>query len=240
MGTDLVFNQNGKLLTSSLLVAKTFGKEHARVMRDIRELACSEEFRLGNFADTSYKDAQGKSQPMFHLTRDGFTLLVMGYTGKKAMQFKEDYINAFNQMEQSLNKPKQMSQLEILVQSAQALLEQSKRLDMVESRIESIERERENNRQLLLAAELSDKELPEESENSKIRSLVNTYVKATGVDYRTAWESIYDTLEMRYHKRIKSYNKYKSDKSYLDVAIRNGLGEYLYVIVSNMIKTINS
>ena len=52
MTTDLVFNENGKALTNSLLIAQTFEKEHARVMRDIRELSCSEVFRLGNFADT--------------------------------------------------------------------------------------------------------------------------------------------------------------------------------------------
>jgi len=73
MTTDLVFNENGKALTNSLLIAQTFEKEHARVMRDIRELSCSEVFRLGNFADTSYLDRQGKRQPMYNLTRDGFT-----------------------------------------------------------------------------------------------------------------------------------------------------------------------
>ena len=54
MTTDLVFNENGKTLTNSLLVAKTFGKEHRRVTQDIRNLACSDNFRLHNFVQTTY------------------------------------------------------------------------------------------------------------------------------------------------------------------------------------------
>ena len=50
---------------TSLDVAETFGKEHARVMRDIRELECSEEFIVGNFAESSYKNKQNKKQPMY-------------------------------------------------------------------------------------------------------------------------------------------------------------------------------
>ncbi len=89
-------------VVSSLDVADTFGKEHARVLRDIRELDCSNEFRLGNFAESSYINSQNKKQPMYLITRDGFTLLVMGYTGDKAMKFKEAYIKQFNAMERTL------------------------------------------------------------------------------------------------------------------------------------------
>ncbi len=88
--------------TTSLDVAETFGKEHRRVLQDIRELGCSEEFRLHHFVQSSYENAQGKNQPMYLLTRDGFTLLVMGYTGDLAMRFKETYIKQFNAMESAL------------------------------------------------------------------------------------------------------------------------------------------
>lgn len=81
---------------------KTFGKRHDNVLRDIRELGCSSEFRLLNFEESDYTNAQGKKQPMIYMTRDGFTLLVMGYTGDLAMRFKEAYIKQFNAMEASL------------------------------------------------------------------------------------------------------------------------------------------
>jgi len=92
------------VVVTSLDVAETFGKEHARILRDIRELACSEEFRLGNFAESEYLNQQNHRQPMYYITRDGFTLLVMGYNGEKAMKFKESYIKQFNHMEKLLKE----------------------------------------------------------------------------------------------------------------------------------------
>ena len=88
--------------TTSLDVAETFEKEHRRVLQDIRELRCSEEFRLHHFVQSSYENSQGKNQPMYLMTRDGFALLVMSYTGELAMKFKETYIKQFNAMEKAL------------------------------------------------------------------------------------------------------------------------------------------
>ena len=95
----------GKVETSivtSLDIAETFGKEHKRVLQDIRELECSEDFRQHNFVQSSYVNSQNKKQPMYYVTRDGFTLLAMSYTGEKAMKFKEGYIRQFNAMEKLL------------------------------------------------------------------------------------------------------------------------------------------
>lgn len=93
-----------RLITTSLKIAEKFGKEHAHVLRDIRDMECSDTFRESNFGLSSYKSAQGKTLPMYEVTRDGFTILAMGYTGKEAMKFKEDYINAFNAMENELKR----------------------------------------------------------------------------------------------------------------------------------------
>ena len=83
----------------SMFVAKFFEKRHDDVLKSIRNLDCSDEFRLRNFAETSYKDGQGKKQPCYAMTRDGFTFLAMGYRGEKAAKFKELYIRRFNEME---------------------------------------------------------------------------------------------------------------------------------------------
>lgn len=96
------FGREERAICTSLDVAETFGKGHDHVLRDIRELGCSEEFRVSNFGESSYINAQNKKQPMFIMTRDGFTLLVMGYTGELAMKFKEAYIKQFNAMESAL------------------------------------------------------------------------------------------------------------------------------------------
>lgn len=96
------FGREERATCTSLDVAETFGKSHDHVLRDIRELGCSNEFRLSNFGESSYTNTQNKKQPMYFMTRDGFTLLVMGYTGELAMKFKEAYIKQFNAMEAAL------------------------------------------------------------------------------------------------------------------------------------------
>ena len=95
-------NKEEVTVVTSLDVARTFEKEHRNVLKDIRELNCSEEFRLLNFVQSDYMNEQKHKQPMFYLTKDGFTLLAMGYTGEKAMKFKEAYIKQFNAMEKAL------------------------------------------------------------------------------------------------------------------------------------------
>lgn len=95
-------NKEEIVVCTSLDVAETFGKEHKNVLKDIRELECSDEFRVLNFEQSIYLNSQNHKQPMYYLTRDGFTLLAMGYNGTKAMQFKEGYIKQFNAMEKAL------------------------------------------------------------------------------------------------------------------------------------------
>lgn len=92
-------DSNDTARANSLLVARMFGKRHDSVLRDIRNLDCSEKFNLHNFEEITYKDDRGRKQPAVAMTRDGFTFLVMGYRGKKAAQFKETYIERFNEME---------------------------------------------------------------------------------------------------------------------------------------------
>ncbi|MFB7817386.1 Rha family transcriptional regulator [Paenibacillus chitinolyticus] len=102
---NLVFVSNGKNVTDSLTVAEVFGKDHKHVMRDIKDLECSQEFRESNFGPSSYLSVQNKELPKYLITQDGFSFLVMGYTGKEAARFKEIYIKEFNRMRDELTKP---------------------------------------------------------------------------------------------------------------------------------------
>ena len=99
---------NNQITTTSTDLAKYFGKRHADVIRRVENLGCSAEFNERNFALVEYEDGKGESRPMYRITRDGFVFLAMGFTGTKAAQFKEAYINAFNQMEKQLNEQKQL------------------------------------------------------------------------------------------------------------------------------------
>ena len=96
-------------MTTSLQVAETFGKEHRNVLRDIEILKKD----MLNFEQMFYEgdipDSYGRPRKAFYMNRDGFTLLAMGFTGKKAMKFKLEYINKFNQMENQLKSQSQVA-----------------------------------------------------------------------------------------------------------------------------------
>lgn len=97
---------NGQATTTSLNVAKHFRKRHDNVMRDIKNLDCPPEFHALNFEEMTHKITVGKGaereERYYRITRDGFTFLCMGFTGKEASQWKVAYINAFNKMAQVL------------------------------------------------------------------------------------------------------------------------------------------
>lgn len=103
----LVELADGQPSTTSLDVAAHFGKLHKDVLKRINSLDCSPEFAQRNFAPCSRPGANNKPEPFFRLTRDGFTFLCMGFTGKEAAKWKEAYINAFNEMEAALQQVSQ-------------------------------------------------------------------------------------------------------------------------------------
>ena len=102
----LVTIENNQVVTTSLKIAEVFQKPHYDVLKSIRTLECSQSFQDGNFSFSFYlrklPNNATKKEPMYYITRDGFTFLAMGFTGKIAAKFKEAYINAFNEMERKL------------------------------------------------------------------------------------------------------------------------------------------
>ncbi|WP_236008142.1 Rha family transcriptional regulator [Levilactobacillus andaensis] len=111
---DLVIMKNQQAVTSSLQVAKTFGKNHQHVLRDI-DLLISKSEGVSNsgqtlmdspmFSHSMYVHPQNEQKyPVVYMNRDGFTLLAMGFTGSKALEFKLKYIQAFNEMEKQVNR----------------------------------------------------------------------------------------------------------------------------------------
>lgn len=100
---ELITVVNGKPVVTSKQVAEHFGKTHRHVLRDIaKELETAGEFGETNFGLTSYTSSQNKVLPCYEMTRDGFSLVAMGFTGEKAQQWKIKYIEAFNAMEREL------------------------------------------------------------------------------------------------------------------------------------------
>lgn len=97
-------NEWGAIITTTLRIAELFEKRHDHILRDIEKLKqqLPKEFNESNFGRVDYTDTKGEKRPMYTLTRDAFSLLVMGFTGEKALQWKLKYIEAFNAMEKEL------------------------------------------------------------------------------------------------------------------------------------------
>lgn len=103
---NLVKITNNQVTTTSKQIADVFGKEHKNILAAINSLDIPEDFRGLNFKPSKYQsqNRNGQTLPCYEITRDGFTLLAMGFTGKKAMEWKIKYINAFNAMEKALTE----------------------------------------------------------------------------------------------------------------------------------------
>ena len=112
-----VHQNNGILVTTSRNIAEVFEKEHRNVIRDIRTLLETnpdKDFGQLNFEQSSYRNEQNKEQPEYLLTRDGTMLLIMGYTGEKALALKTAYIKRFNEMEKQLKEKQQEPTLTVM------------------------------------------------------------------------------------------------------------------------------
>ena len=116
--TDIILStQNGEPVASSRQIAENFEKNHNHVLRDIDSLKKD----VSNFGQMFFQvetpDSYGRPQRTYLMNRDGFSLLVMGFTGKAAMEWKLKYIAAFNEMEKKLAQRPQLSRAELMAQA---------------------------------------------------------------------------------------------------------------------------
>lgn len=105
MNNSLVEVSNNQIVTDSRKVAEVFKKEHKDVLESIRGILAAENSAARFFYESTYEN-RGKQYPCYLMNRDGFSLLVMGFNGKKALEWKVKYIEAFNEMEKQLTVPK--------------------------------------------------------------------------------------------------------------------------------------
>ena len=108
----LVQNKYGRLITTSLIVAESFGKQHSHVLRDIDNIITSSAYQArvtegnaSNFGLVDYLDAKGERRRMYEMDRQGFEILAMGFTGENALRWKFAYSDAFAAMEAELRTP---------------------------------------------------------------------------------------------------------------------------------------
>lgn len=167
---------------SSVYVAEVFEKRHDNVLQFIENLP-NDEFKSENFKSSTYLDAQMKPRLCYNLTRDGFSLLVMGFTGERAYQWKIEFIKAFNKMEAMIKRSGTKSDKfgEVLTR----LGEKSREADLFKRKYyESIERENSLLREKLNVSEkiITKSELIKKSsrltqnERDKILSLYKNWL----------------------------------------------------------------
>lgn len=174
-------NSAGRDVTTSLIVAEVFGKEHKNVLRDIENLSCSDTFNRLNFERITYKDARNREQTAYEMTKDGFSFLVMGYTGEKAGQFKETFISEFNKREMLLK-----SDDYILMRSQQIL---NRRIELAEQKVKQLEVE--NAEQKTLIAQMQ-----------KGNDYLNTILQSKGTLATTQVAADYGMSAIAFNKKL--------------------------------------
>ena len=141
---SLVQVTDGQIVVESRKIAEHFGKEHKNVMQSVREILAAEKSATKFYFETTYEN-RGKEYPEYLMNRDGFSLLVMGFTGKKALEWKIKYIQAFNAMEEELRNP---SKTNALPKERSEFKEQELKARMLNARV------RESNQYLKIAAQI--------------------------------------------------------------------------------------
>jgi anti-repressor protein len=122
---ELVKIENDRMITTSKIIAETFGKRHDHVLRDIDNIRKDVPNFGEMFHETETQDSYGRQQRIYEITRDGFSLLAMGFTGAEAMEWKIKYLEAFNKLEAFWNSPEQiMARAHRIAEQTIASLEQ--------------------------------------------------------------------------------------------------------------------
>ncbi|NRE63090.1 Rha family transcriptional regulator [Enterococcus faecium] len=136
---ELVILKNKEAVTTSLQVAEAFEKQHKNVIQAIEDKIQSAENSAHYqqmFAVGSYEDSRGRKQKIYYMNRDGFTFIAMGFTGRKADEFKLKYIKAFNEMEKAIKEQQIVlptTHREIALLALAANEETNERVDAIES-----------------------------------------------------------------------------------------------------------
>ena len=136
---NLVIMKNQQAVTTSLQVADVFKKEHRHILEAIDRLRKDVPNFRQMFVEGSEPDSYGRDRRIYYMNRDGFTLLAMGFTGQKALQFKLQYIDAFNQMEDHIKNGLPETPEEKLLLTMDVTNRTVKRVTKVENRVTNLE-----------------------------------------------------------------------------------------------------
>ncbi|EAH4457924.1 Rha family transcriptional regulator [Campylobacter coli] len=153
--------KENKVFINSLDLAKVFNKNHKDVLETTKNQP-QNDFTESNFILSTYKDKKGELRPCYNLTRDGFSLLVMGFTGEKAYKWKIEFIKAFNEMEKRLRNIEYEKHDKLAFRQSLGYKSQLKQQkEHYENKIKALKYDLENKNELSFKRKLSQKELLE-------------------------------------------------------------------------------
>ena len=135
--SNLVIMKEHKAVTTSLQVAENFEKEHYDVIKSVRKLQEDVGNSSDMFSEAEEPDSYGRPRTIYFMNRDGFTLLAMGFTGKKALEFKLKYIKAFNDMESHIKQQMDMSNLSPELQLMASLVNNMAKQELAQKQLET-------------------------------------------------------------------------------------------------------
>ena len=186
MDKQLVLVQNNQVVVSSRDIAEHFEKEHKHVLESIKKLIENQPAENSTrsistwFYETTYIDQKGEQRKQYLINRDGFSLLVMGFTGQKALEWKIKYIEAFNAMEEHLRQ-KPMTLAEQLYMQAKINIEYEKRLTSLEVQqaedVAKLSSEQTKNTMDIVATQLAVKDIRRDLDQTKRDMSVNGNLK---------------------------------------------------------------
>ncbi|EAH8447625.1 phage antirepressor Ant [Campylobacter coli] len=159
---NVVFEVVGdEIFANSLQIAEVFEKDHSNVLKAIDKLP-NDEFKSSNFKYDSYFDKKSEQRRMINLTRDAFSLLVMGFTGEKAYKWKILFIKAFNEMEKRLRNIEYEKHDKLAFRQSLGYKSQlAQQKEHYENKIKALKYDLENKNELSFKRKLSKEELLE-------------------------------------------------------------------------------
>ncbi|EJD2274044.1 Rha family transcriptional regulator [Campylobacter coli] len=153
--------KENKVFINSLDLAKVFNKNHRHILQTTKNQP-QNDFTESNFILSTYKDKKGELRPCYNLTRDGFSLLVMGFTGEKAYKWKIEFIKAFNEMEKRLRNIEYEKHDKLAFRQSLGYKSQlAQQKEKYENKIKALQYDLENKKELSFKRKLSKEELLE-------------------------------------------------------------------------------
>lgn len=194
---QLVVMKNRQAVTTSTSLAENFNKRHDNVMRDIQKLKKDVLNFEEMFFETTEPDSYGRERKVYLMNRDGFTLLAMGFTGKRAMEFKLKYIKAFNEMERQL-QPQSIEDL--IIMQAQSMKEIREKVEQQGKQLETVNHRLDNIDKVDTIGDLQQ----------RLNAMIRRFAQQEGIAFSLAWKEFRNAYNTAYRTNLKAkINNYK-------------------------------